>query len=200
MVCCCARRYFRHRGKTTVKSRQKHYNSDDYGDPFVAILVGLHDELLRLVYSNGKIVQNYYIEYMKGAHLTVLSEALTGLQAHTAAFSTGVQTILANITVSIDGLSTTSAPPSLEGFRLDWYRATAALTAYSSNALKIPEVLSLIARMNRVVEHSRYVDSLRSTVETRCELHELWWHRDEFQKEYVPASEASARAKRVRKR
>ena len=38
--------------------------------------------------------------------------------------------------------------------------------------------------MIRVVEHSRYVDALRITVETRCELHELWWCKDDFMAEY----------------
>ena len=178
--------YFRHKGQNTVKSRQKHYNEDEYGDPYVAILLGLHDELLRLVYSNGKIIQNYYVEYLKGAHRTVLEEALTGLQAHTAAFSVGVQTILASIIPTLDGLDANSDTPNdLEGFRLDWYRATAALTAFGSNALKIPEVQDLIARMIRVTEQSRYVDALRETVEERCELHELWWCKESFKEEYL---------------
>jgi NCK-associated protein 1 len=177
--------YFRHKGQNTVKSRQKHYNEEEYGDPFAAILLGLHDELLRLVYGNGKIVQNYYIEYMQGAHRSVLEEALTGLRSHTAAFSSGVQTILASITTTIDGLSVNDDCLDLEGFRLDWYRATAALTAFGSNSLKIPEVQNLISRMIRVVEHSRYVDALRETVENQCELHELWWCKESFKEEYT---------------
>ena len=178
--------HFRHKNQPTVKSRQKHYSEADYNDPHVAILLGLHDELLRLVYSNGKIVQNYYVEYLKGAHLTVLSKALDGLQAHPEGFSSGVQAILNSITTTLEGLDADAdaSQLNLEGFRLDWYRATAALNALGSTAVKIPEVQNLTSRMIRVVEHSRYVDALRETVEESCELYELWWCKDSFMDEF----------------
>ena len=162
----------------------KHYVDEDYADPHLSTLVGLHDSLLQLVYKNGKIVQNYYIEYMKGAHLTVLKESLEALNSHKAAFSLGVQEIIGSIEPTINTLSVSDTNFDLEGFRLDWYRATAALTAMGSNALKIEPVKNLIGRMIRVVEQSRYVDALRETVEGRCEIFEIWWHKEAFQKEY----------------
>ncbi|GMI46037.1 hypothetical protein TrCOL_g12752 [Triparma columacea] len=176
--------HFRHVDQPTVKSRMKHYSEENYSDPYISILIGLHDELLQLVYRNGKIVRNYYIEYMKGAHRTVLEEALSGLESHKAAFSAGVQTILGSILPTIDALATDSDSHDLAGFRLDWYRATAALTSFGSNALKIDPVRNLVSRMLRVVEHSCYVDALRDTVEGRCELHELWWFKDSFREQY----------------
>ncbi|GMH69038.1 hypothetical protein TL16_g05065 [Triparma laevis f. inornata] len=176
--------HFRHVDQPTVKSRMKHYTSDDYEDPHLSILLGLHDSLLQLVYRNGKIVQNYYIEYMKGAHLTVLNESLTALEGQKAAFSLGVQEILGSIEPTISALSVNESSFDLEGFRLDWYRATANLCAFGSNALKIDAVKNLISRMIRVVEHSRYVDALRGTLESRCELHEVWWFKDSFLEEY----------------
>jgi len=62
--------HFRHIDQPTVKSRIKHYSEENYSDPYLSVLLGLHDELLQLVYRNGKIVRNYYIEYIKGAHKT----------------------------------------------------------------------------------------------------------------------------------
>ena len=176
--------HFRHVNQQTVRSRMKHYMAENFEDPYLPILIGLHDELLRLVYSNGKIVENYYTEYLKGAHKKVVEECLEGIKEHGAALSVGVQEILGSIVPTIEALSN-SKSKNLEGFRLDWSRVSCVLSASGSNALKIESVKNLFARMNRVVEHSRYVDVLRETVEMRSELHELWWYKDEFQKEYT---------------
>ena len=176
--------HFRHINQSTVKSRMKHYTQENYTDPVLSQLIGLHDELLRLVYSNGKIVENYYTEYLKGAHRKVIAECLDGIKNHGAALSLGVQEILSSILPTIDGLEASQKGKNLEGFRLDWGRVSCILAASTSNALKIDSVKKLFDRMNRVVEHSRYVDALRETVEQRSELHEVWWYREHFKQEY----------------
>ena len=196
--------YFRHVNATTVKSRQKHYSSENFDDSYLSSLIGQHDELLRLVYSNGRIVESYYTEYLAGAHRKVLAECLDAVREHEAtgaALSVGVQEILGCILPTIDALgaskgtgNSSSSNNNLEGLRLDWGRVSCVLAATGSNALKIPTVRKLFARMNRVVEHSLYVDALRETVEMRSELHEVWWYREQFKKEFLRCIESPSLA------
>eukprot|EP00495_Collosphaeridae_sp_1-RS-2012_P007445 TRINITY_DN716_c0_g1_i1.p1 TRINITY_DN716_c0_g1~~TRINITY_DN716_c0_g1_i1.p1 ORF type:complete len:559 (-),score=120.28 TRINITY_DN716_c0_g1_i1:27-1457(-) len=65
---------------------------------------------------------------------------------------------------------------NLEGLRLNWYRASVLLSGYSGGGriAKEKEMSNiLIAKMNMVVEHTRYYDKLNKEIDSRSSFSEL---------------------------
>ena len=98
------------------KARSKLYKVDDFSDPQISQLVGIHMQLAELARRHADMIQAYYKEYVQTAHRHALMELTKDLKG---VARPGLQQI-------IDSLPKQLEPGQhcdLRAFRLDWARA-----------------------------------------------------------------------------
>lgn len=153
------------------KTRLKLYKPEDYVDPQISRLIGIHMELTELVRHSTPMIQEYFKEYLQTAHHL----ALAGLTADVKGFArAGVEQI-------IESLPEQLAPgnlSNLKAFRMDWARAQASLLSPEYlGVLKKPSITKLMHRMRLVVAHSLYADSINELLAERASLAPLFYFR-----------------------
>jgi hypothetical protein len=153
------------------KARSKLYKVDDFSDPQISQLVGIHMQLAELVRRHANMIQAYYKEYVQTAHRHALMELTKDLKG---VARPGLQQI-------IDSLPKQLEPGQhcdLRAFRLDWARAQAIIVSPESfNVLKNSATIKLMHRMRLVVTHSNYADSVEEMLEEQASLAPIVYFR-----------------------
>ena len=166
--------YFAHlniKATDIPKTRLKLYKPDDYVDPQISQLIGVHMELTELVRRSTPMIQTYFKEYVQTAHrlaLAGLTEDVKGLAR------AGVQQIIESLQTQLDP----GKLSDLKAFRMDWARAQASLLSPEYlGVLKKPAIIKLMHRMRLVVAHSLYADSIDELLAERASLAPLFYFR-----------------------
>eukprot|EP00742_Colponemidia_sp_Colp-10_P004185 GILJ01004464.1.p1 GENE.GILJ01004464.1~~GILJ01004464.1.p1 ORF type:complete len:1153 (-),score=184.26 GILJ01004464.1:147-3605(-) len=166
----------RHVDAAPPKAKSK-YRPEDFQDPRIAELVILIDSLVNLVLQNRTVVQNYYVEFLKGQDLHLLSplisDVLTQLKS---SLNVGVQQLMQTFN---DDLKSITADSDLEHIRLNHFRLSAYLSSAQTGSLA-RQVEPLMLRLNTVVAHTRSVDRVEQQLKEFGNLALFWWYKVQF--------------------
>ncbi|CAM9640995.1 unnamed protein product, partial [Phaeothamnion confervicola] len=186
--------YYRHYGQSTVKNRQKYYDERHFADPHISILVGNINELTAAVLKYQALVQRYYAEYLRGAHLhalmplvmaatsnpmvqqklgTALCERLAGLPGHLARLDAAQP-----LGPPAGGGGCGGTASGLKEFRWDVARLIGVCSDRSLNLFHLPEVADLMRRLENIYLHTKFVDQVPGLIRRYGELSEGWCFYD----------------------
>merc|ERR1719233_2050509 len=139
-------------------------------------------EIMWQIHNLAEIVMKY-IPLTRMYYSELLSKGLSELIVHCNLMKTGGYVdsyVISHMEYIIAKLEDIKRDPekdrNLEGLRLNWYRASVLLSGYSGGGriAKEKEMSHiLIAKMNMVVEHTRYYDRLDKEIECRSSFSEL---------------------------
>jgi len=131
--------------------------------------------LAEIVKKSIPLTRMYYSE--------LLSKGLSDLSVHCNLMKTGGYVdsyVISHMEYIIRRLEDIKTDPekkrNLEGLRLNWYRASVLLSGYSGGGrIEKEKEMSkiLVAKMNMVVEHTRYYDKLDKEIDNRSSFSEL---------------------------
>jgi NCK-associated protein 1 len=182
--------YFAHLQVDIPKARAKVYKMEDYFDDQITVLIGASLSLIALVKTHKDVIQNYFSEYLQGAHrlaLKDLTDKVKGLARE------GVQEIF----TGLPNLLAPGLENDFEAFRLDWGRAHAVLLSKESvSVMKNSAVIDLVHRMRLVISHSQYADSVDQLIIDHCDLSAIWHFRTNLLaifKQCLSATDVSAK-------
>jgi len=170
--------YFRHIKAQAPKLYGKKINEDEIRDNKISELLYLIDRLSQLIRSNKRIIQQYYLEYLKGADRKKLAEVCDG--GFMGSVGTGISQIVRSI---IDELGAINIDQALRGradfkaLRLNWYRAEASLSSVQST-VPLMKVKHAVDRLNLIAQHSRFVDEIDSLMDQYASLKQLWYFKE----------------------
>ncbi|CAM9699705.1 unnamed protein product [Pylaiella littoralis] len=149
-------------------------------DPLTTVLIGELDVLACAIVKYASIIQRYYIEYLKGAHLTSLRKLIQAAIAHTNLedkVSKKDVARLSGLTAHLECLDPAKVDEAdLKEFRWDCYRLLGVLSEPGANLMHDMQVSEMMRRMTRVMEHSEFVDGLESVLRQQCDVEEAWWY------------------------
>lgn len=172
--------YFSHIGQDVRKDVKKSYNPDDYQPVEVMALFGELHKLHDLVVKYGKVIQNYYVEYLSECDAVAI-ERLNQVILRADSESSFAHKVMNNVQLTLAGLvSEDPETCKLEGFRMDWDRFACHLSnnlMHSSPIAKSDEFSILTRRMNSAVERSNFVDNLDFVFRNYFLPFNIWWFR-----------------------
>ncbi|CAM9252727.1 unnamed protein product [Discosporangium mesarthrocarpum] len=174
--------YWQHVGQTGVKIWGKVPEHQQLSDPLISILIGALDALVSLVTQYASVVQRYYIEYLKGAHHSILGKRVEGAIAHTNIPNKLSKEEVARLSALpglLDGLDPLQPEVvDLNAFRWDCCRLLGVLSDPAVNLLNDMQVAEMMRRMTIALAHSEYVDGLDDVLRVHGEMSDGWWYYD----------------------
>jgi len=175
---------FRHQSILPAKS-SKTFDIDDFSMLELPDTIRLYSQLVEIVRSHASVVQDYYREYLSTTHASMLEPELVSLRTYLQNSGPKVGQILDSLTTHMQAdVTSPPAPDTFEALRLNWLRIESVLTG-EFTATTLPagadmrSIAPSIARMQLIVEHSRFVDNLDATLERYGQLSDCWWFRDD---------------------
>jgi len=185
--------YFSHltHDSSKLKAKVKQFKLEDYFDGNMAFLIAASVELTSLAKTHKDIIQQYYVEYLQGAHKLAVTEMLAKAKGVAPG---NIQPLLDSIP---DALANPS-PAGLEALRADWSRAAMLLASSDGGgACKRSEFTGLIRRMRTVYTHSTYADSVEELLIQHCELTPMWFFQRPmvtiFEKQCLSSNDSRSR-------
>lgn len=165
--------YYRHTNAPIPKGTKKAHEQD-YFDNRISELIYLVDQLRVLIKKHKQIIQQYYLEYLSGADFKKLSSLVD--QSFTSAVGQGPSAVVRAI---LDQLKFAQKDPNpdFRTLRLNWFRVESLLSSISSPT-PIAKVALVVERMNLVINHSKYVDSIDELLEEFASLASLYYFRE----------------------
>ncbi|CAM9705501.1 unnamed protein product [Ascophyllum nodosum] len=172
--------YFQHASQGSAKRPSKGGIDPVQWDPIVPMLIGELDGLVTAVQRYSSVIQRYYVEYLKGAHLTLLGKLIQAAIAHTnLRDKLGKDDVarLSGLTSHLEGLDPEKPDAAdLKAFRWDCYRLMGVISEPGNHLFNDMQVSEMMRRMTRAMEHSEFVDSLEEMLRQHADLSEAWWY------------------------
>lgn len=171
--------YFRHlRASLPKGSGKKGTMEEELKDNRICELIFLMERLVSLVKTHKKIIQSYYLEYLRGAHSVRLHE-ICGNSNFSSSVGNGIAMISNAILEEINGVSPSDFDHNFKALRLNWFRIETSLSSLQS-PIPLVRQREAVDRFNLVVQHTRFVDDIDALLMEYASLNELWYWRDLF--------------------
>ncbi|CAM9877910.1 unnamed protein product, partial [Ectocarpus sp. 12 AP-2014] len=179
--------YCQHSAQGSGKRQGKGLPEPILPDPLITVLIGELDVLVSSIVKYTSVIQRYYIEYLKGAHLTSLRRLVQAAIAHTNLpdkVSKEDLTRLSGLGGHLERLDPDATDDAdLKDFRWDCYRLLGVLSEPGANLMHDMQISEMMRRMTRTMEHSEFVDGLESVLRHHCDVAESWWYFENVLKE-----------------
>lgn len=167
--------WFRHRDREAFKGAASKHKAVAY-DPQLSDLIYLCTQIIRVVESNKKEIQSFYVEY-----LTQIDAPKARSICDTFIASAQNPHVASLVHAVIDHLHERSAGDNLESVRLNWYRMSAAIANQSSGIpIHKPEAVAFATIMNQIVHHTRCIDLIDTQLKAHASFQMLFWYREEL--------------------
>ena len=165
--------YFRHQ-TPPPKPVAKKFVEDDFKDNRISELIFLIDELIGLIKKYKSIVQEYYVEYLKGADYLKLSELLDN--NFMTLVGNGPSVICKSI---LDEIYNANINSNFKILRLNWFRTECALSSIQST-VPVSRIKEAMDRFNLIIHHTRFVDEIDDLLDKYANLKQLYYYKDLF--------------------
>eukprot|EP01117_Protostelium_nocturnum_P003960 TRINITY_DN15235_c0_g1_i1.p1 TRINITY_DN15235_c0_g1~~TRINITY_DN15235_c0_g1_i1.p1 ORF type:complete len:1144 (-),score=340.06 TRINITY_DN15235_c0_g1_i1:56-3487(-) len=170
--------YFRHAKAALPKNAKKQIFEEEFKDIKIAELIDLMTTFKQLLKEHKSLVQNYYVEYLRGCHSRELAASTDGT------FANGIPGGAATIVESIkEEIKNARVDSDFRTTRLNWLRAECAFSANSAPQM-LSKISTALSRFTLVMLHTRFIDEFDELVEDATSLHGLYSYRDQIQ-EYL---------------
>eukprot|EP01125_Pyxidicula_operculata_P020595 TRINITY_DN7641_c0_g1_i1.p1 TRINITY_DN7641_c0_g1~~TRINITY_DN7641_c0_g1_i1.p1 ORF type:complete len:1170 (-),score=225.67 TRINITY_DN7641_c0_g1_i1:25-3507(-) len=159
--------FFRHYNKT-VKSKQKPQVFDDVCIPHLIYLIF---QLSELINDHQDLIKEYYVEYLKVNALQVkeFASVFQALGKEGTSFIDEFVDLLSNATTDIP-------VGHFQPIRQKWLTLQYKILL-KSNPVNFSKTETIL-KLNRVIQHTRYVDSFQHILSETSSLRELWYYKD----------------------
>eukprot|EP01114_Cavostelium_apophysatum_P008095 TRINITY_DN2037_c0_g1_i3.p1 TRINITY_DN2037_c0_g1~~TRINITY_DN2037_c0_g1_i3.p1 ORF type:complete len:968 (+),score=390.05 TRINITY_DN2037_c0_g1_i3:690-3593(+) len=168
--------YFCHLKNGMLKGTKK-AEEEQNRDNRISELLFLIDKMTDLINKNRNIIQQYYMEYLKGADRKKLAELCDG--NFSSQVGNGVAQICRSIIEELNGIQN-GGRYDFKALRLNWLRAEAALSSVQS-PVHMMKVKAVVDRINLTVNHTRFVDDIDNLLNQHVSLKGLWFYKDLLQ-------------------
>eukprot|EP00752_Nemacystus_decipiens_P003733 g3439.t1 len=179
--------YCQHSAQGSGKRTSKGLPEPILPDPLITVLIGELDTLVCAVVKYTSVIQRYYIEYLKGAHLMSLRKLIQAAIEHTnLAEKLSKEDVkrLSGLTGQLELLDPAKVDEAdLKEFRWDCYRLLGILSEPENNLMHDMQISEMMRRMARTMEHSEFVDGLEAVLRNHCDVAEAWWYFDSVLKD-----------------
>eukprot|EP01100_Stratorugosa_tubuloviscum_P010260 TRINITY_DN437_c2_g1_i1.p1 TRINITY_DN437_c2_g1~~TRINITY_DN437_c2_g1_i1.p1 ORF type:complete len:1146 (-),score=454.76 TRINITY_DN437_c2_g1_i1:110-3547(-) len=170
--------YFRHKKSQVPRNVSRSFKEADFRDEYLAQLIYLVDVFPTLIKKNRPIISRYYVEYLHGADLNNLRELIQSLQQKNLSSN-----LLQSLEAFARQLSSINTNSDCRVFRIEWYKLQAQMWS-SGIPMQDETIDELMTRMNLIVKHTEYIDSLDDLLFEYAGLHELLYFKNIFIEEF----------------
>lgn len=165
--------FFRHQHIIPFKCSSSKVKGLVY-DTQIPLMIELVLQVSKLVESNKKDIQSYYVEALTKNDATkarsVCDQFLSSL--HNPQLSALVHAM-------IDPLADRTASDNLESIRLNWYRISAAVN-HQQSGIPIHSTTAFSGIMNTIVSHSRNIDCIETQLKTHASFQQLFFYKNDI--------------------
>lgn len=173
--------YFCHAGQETRKDMKKFFSTEGYQPTEILSLMHELFKLHGLIEKYTRLIENYYVEYLRECDAAILQQMVADCISLTADEQTHTMVVLQSFSSSLFAMNADVVDTiQLMPFRLDWDRLTAIFSGrsfVSQPFAKSPQYVALTKRMNVVFERSNFVDNLHNVIKNYVIPHNVWWYR-----------------------
>jgi len=162
--------FYRH---TNARQTTKKYVPADFQDNKMPELLSLILQVTELIFKHKKLVQSYYLEYLKGADYQTARQAVSS--EFTGAVG-GVANAVESLLNELASINTSNTEQSFKVFRLNWFRIESVISC--SPASNLPKVRDVLSKFSYIITHTKNVDSIDSLVDEYGSLKALYYFRD----------------------
>lgn len=178
------------------KTRLKHYNSDHFTEPKLAVFAGAACRLGERLRRSQSTVTEYYCDFLRGADASALDsiggENGTSLATRLREID-AADALAAAVRVSRDGVfiggdmsAEATKASKLATIRLDWCRTSTAIVSGKGSGGGLNNSKALLQRADRaLLDRSKIADG--STLASSCDFGTLWPFRQQLVKAFEEA-------------
>jgi NCK-associated protein 1 len=166
---------FRHRDKIP---KYKYGKPEDFNDNRISELIYDLVQFQILLREKKQIIRQYWLEYLKGADRNRLRELADDKFKESCG-----QTMWNAVQLVLDTLSNidpkNDIDKNFQELRSAWYKTEIVI---SSTGSKVPPATlsKVVEKINFIMLHTQYVDSLDELISRACSLRELWYFKKDF--------------------
>eukprot|EP01088_Endostelium_zonatum_P020849 TRINITY_DN7889_c0_g1_i1.p1 TRINITY_DN7889_c0_g1~~TRINITY_DN7889_c0_g1_i1.p1 ORF type:complete len:1222 (-),score=181.06 TRINITY_DN7889_c0_g1_i1:62-3727(-) len=170
--------YMRHFGNPIPKNAAKTLTLDKLRDDRIGELIYYSQQITKLIRVHYRIIQNYYIRFMKNVDAPKVGKVKDAARAAGTQMSGWLDLIQNDLdNLDVEGFtSNTSLQYDLQPLRLNWLRIESHLSS-ASTIVTVASVKELVSYSRIVMWHSRCVDSIEDMIQEYATLKNLFFFR-----------------------